>query len=591
MSEKVWNILDEPPEEFYDEHPELPTVVARLLYHRGLRTQEEIDEFLHPDYSEDIHNPFLFNHMEQTVDRIFEAIDNDENIVIYGDYDADGVSAATILHQTLEAIGVENFDIYLPHRETEGYGLNKKTIESFVEAEADIIITCDCGISDTEEVALANEKDLDVIITDHHSIPENIPDAYSILHPKIEEEQYPDQTLSGGAVAFKLAQGLLHRHKELDQELNSKHSHEAMEKWMLDMVAIANVADMVPLKGEARTLTKYGLVVLNKTKRIGLKKLFLEAGIMEDDGTLKNEVNSGTIGFQIAPRINAAGRLNHANVAYKLMTTDSGVEATDLAYELNQNNRNRKKIVKDCLEEAKTQLEEQKNNPVLFVKDKDWKTGIVGLIASKIKEEFHKPVIAMAKNGDEEITGSGRSIKGFNLIKSLQEIPDYFSTFGGHPMACGFTLKSQDKLEDLQNELNEKFKKQTGENALKKQILVDAKIDLDNIDWELYDILESFRPFGMGNKKPKYLAEDVEVHSLKSIGSKGNHLKMQVKHNSSKIHNMIGWNLCSDNGDKNWCKLLTKGDKINTIFEIGVNEWRGNRNLQMTIKDLRKTDE
>ncbi len=588
MAEKNWELLEEPPQEFYDEHPELPQLVARLLYHRGIRTQEEIDEFLYPDYSEDVHDPYLFDEMETVVDRIFSAIDGNENIIIFGDYDADGVAAATILDQTLSTLGCGNHEVYLPSRETEGYGLNKGAIETFSDQNVDLIITCDCGISDTEEVEVANEKNIDVIITDHHSIPETTPDSFATLHPKLEGETYPDQTLSGGAVAFKLAQGLLQKQKEKNKDIESEHSIEGFEKWLLDMVAIANVADMVPLKGEARTLTKHGFIVLNKTKRIGLQKLLLEARIMEEDGTMKQEIDTGTIAFQIAPRINAAGRINHANVAYKLMVTDDPMEATDLAHELNQNNKDRQKMVRENMEEVEEQIKKQEDKPLLFVKGEGWKKGVIGLIASKIKEEYHKPTIAITFK-DGEYTGSGRSVPGFNIIECLQEISEYFSTFGGHPMACGFTLAEHDKLEEFKQDLLSKFKEKVGDKNLKRKIKIDSKVEMKNVDWDLYDTLKQFKPFGKDNRKPKYLAEELKVQSVSSVGSNNNHLTFMATHNNRKMHKFIGWNLCADSRDKNWCQELSPEDKVDVVFDISVNEWNGNRELQFTIEDIRKS--
>ena len=311
---KKWEVFPDPPQSFFDEFPELPRTVASLLYHRNVRTQKQIDEFLNPDYSSDIHDPFLFKDMEKAVNRIFEAVEKKEKIVVHGDYDADGVSASTILISTLEGIGSKNNDIFLPHRETDGYGLNTNTIQKLSDEKTNLIITCDCGIRNIEAVAFASKLDIDIIITDHHAVPETPPDALAIIHPKVDDN-YPCKDLAGGAVAFKLMQGILKKHKEKNETLVNGQTHEQCEKWMLDMVAIASVADMVPLIGESRTLTKYGMIVLNRTKRIGLQKLLLEAQIIEENGTKKREIDTYTIGFQIAPRINAAGRMNHANVA------------------------------------------------------------------------------------------------------------------------------------------------------------------------------------------------------------------------------------------------------------------------------------
>ncbi|PIT86055.1 MAG: single-stranded-DNA-specific exonuclease RecJ, partial [Candidatus Magasanikbacteria bacterium CG10_big_fil_rev_8_21_14_0_10_43_6] len=291
---KKWHILPDPPQTFFDSFQELPRIVAKLLYHRNIRTQQEINEFLLPDYATHVHDPFLFQDMGTAVKRILSAIEKNEHITVYGDYDADGVTAAVILMDTLKAIGATNIDVYLPHREIDGYGLNLKAVDYLHSVDTNLIITCDCGISNTREVGRANELGMDVIITDHHSIPETLPPAYAIIHPKIESEQYPDKNLAGGGVGFKLAQGLLKKHKETHAVVSTGESHDACEKWLLDMVAIASVADMVPLLGESRTLTKYGLIVLEKTRRIGLKKMLIEAGILDPDGKKKKEITART---------------------------------------------------------------------------------------------------------------------------------------------------------------------------------------------------------------------------------------------------------------------------------------------------------
>ncbi len=588
MAEKIWDIRERPPQSFFDTHPELPETVAYLLYHRGLRDQKAIDEFLNPDYSQDVHDPFLFKDMQKSVERIIRAIEEDEKIVVHGDYDADGVSASTILVSTIKAIGGHHIDVFLPHRETDGYGLNPSTIDYFADQEYNLIITCDCGVSNTVEIAYGNDKGMDTIVTDHHAIPPELPEAFSIIHPGVEDEPYPDKGLCGAGVAFKLAQALLTTHKNNGGTLPNKQTHEAFEKWLLDMVAIASVADMVPLLGESRTLTKYGLIVLNRTKRIGLQKLLLEAKLMQDDGSLKNELDADSIGFKIAPRINAAGRLDHANVAYELMMTKDPIEATDLAFQLDKNNRDRQKLTEKLVTEAIDQIEAgQEELPVLVVRGHGWQTGVVGLIASKLKEQYYKPALAIGIN-DGEATGSGRSIDGFNLIESMQEIPEHFAKYGGHPMACGFTLTSPEEIEPLQQALVHKFYEKTKDIDIRKKIHIDAELNLNDVTWNLYDVLNQFAPFGKDNEKPLYVANGVEIHSTKSMGKDGTHMRMMAKHGSPKIHKLVGWNLCGKTNKQNWCAILNPGDLVDIVFDIGINEWNGNRELQMTIRDLRK---
>lgn len=589
---KIWKVLESPPQSFLDEFPELPAVVAQLLYHRNIRTQRKIDEFLNPDYSVDVHDPFLFRDMKNAVRRLFEAIEKNEKIVIHGDYDADGVSASTILMTTLKNIGATNIDIFLPHRELDGYGINMRTVELLAKDNTKVIVTCDCGISNTPEVARANELGIDVIITDHHTIPAEIPKAFAIIHPKIEGESYPDKGLAGGGVAFKLAQALLETHKQTHETLVNGDRHEAAEKWLLDMVAIASVADMVPLLGESRTLTKYGLIVLNKTRRTGLQKLLLEARLLENDGSMKREITAETIGFQIAPRINAAGRLEHANVAFRLMTTESPTDAVDLAYQLDQNNKDRQKKTEQYVKEAVTQIEQgnQLKNPVLFVLDKDWSTGIVGLIASRIKEKYQKPTFACGYN-EGNIVGSGRSLTGFNMIESMQEVPELFLKFGGHPMACGFTLKTPETFEEFKAKLIEKYHKKTVGFDMTPTMFIDSEIKLLDVNWELYDILDKFKPFGMCNEKPRYVSRNLTVVKSEPLGADGKHLKLMVRETGGPLRKTVGWKMCGDNnGNPNWCKILKVGDKIDMIFEVDVNEWNGNRELQLTIVDLKRLD-
>jgi single-stranded-DNA-specific exonuclease len=339
-------------------------------------------------------------------------------------------------------------------------------------------------------------------------------------------------------VAFKLAQGILRKHKESHELLPNGDRHEAYEKWLLDMVAIASVADMVPLLGESRTLTKYGLIVLNKTRRIGLQKLLLEARLLNDDGTNRKEINADTIGFQIAPRINAAGRMNHANAAYNLLVTDSPTDAIDLAFALDQSNQDRQKMTEEIVKEAAKQIEiDQKNNPVLFAIG-EWPIGIVGLIASKLKERYQKPTIIMSKGA--AITGSGRSVPGFNMIGAMQEVPELFLKFGGHPMACGFTLKTPELLDEFKNTLIKKFKEKTSGADMTPTLLIDAEVKLEDVNWDLFEHLEKFKPFGQANEKPRYAAYGLTIIGTEPVGKDGRHLRIIVNHTTPRARKFIG---------------------------------------------------
>ncbi len=588
---KKWIFQDAPPEDFVIAHPEIPQSITRLLWNRGLRTQEKIDEFLQPDYTNDVHDPFLFKDMKKAVALVFDAIKLNKKIVVHGDYDADGVCAAAVIMTTIKKLGAAYTDIFLPHRETDGYGLNNRTVQMLKDKNTELIITCDCGISNTEEISLAKQLGMHVIVTDHHAMPAVFPPADAIIHPLVPGEPYPDKTLAGGGVAFKLIQALLIEHKKTNATLPDGQTHEAFEKWLLDLVSISTVGDMVPLVGESRTLVRYGLTVLNKTRNLGLQKLMVHTGLIDDTGKAKRAFDTQTIGFQIAPRINAAGRMKHANVAFELLMAETPEEAERLAAELDQNNVDRQKLTEKLVTQARRQVKEtnQQDNSILFVFGEDWGTGILGLIASRIKEEFFKPTLAMGVNGGT-ITGSGRSVPGFNLIESLKTMPEFFHKFGGHPQACGFSLKTRDNFEDFKKTLLEKAVVGTQNIDLTPQIKIDAIVDLDEINWKLYDILQKFEPFGMANEEPLYAALGLTVISVAPVGKDNKHLRILVKHNSHVARKTIAFGFGNiDRHPANW-KELQPGAKIDLAFTVSVNEWNGNRELQLMVEDIRHAE-
>jgi len=584
-----WNLLPSPPQSFLDKYPELPPVITRLLWNRNLREQQQIDEFLNPDYLQDLHDPFLFKDIKIALKIIFKAIEEQKKIVVHGDYDADGVCAAAIIINCLKKLGSKNVGVFIPHREIDGYGLNSNTIEELAKQKTDLIITCDCGISNFEQVKLAKKKKMQIIITDHHSIPDKIPKADAIIHPKMPKEKYPDKGLAGGAVAFKLVQALLKKHKEKNKTLPDGKPHESFEKWMLDLVALATIGDMVPLVGESRTLARYGLVVLNKTQNIGLKKLMIVAGITDEQGNIKRgKIDAYKVGFQIVPRLNAAGRMDHANTAFALLMAEDEKQAQELAEQLNKNNTDRQKLTDKLVKEAIEQIEEtnQKNNPILFVLGENWSTGILGLVSGRLKDKFYKPAIALALNNGE-ITGSGRSISEFNMIESLQALPKFFDKFGGHPQACGLTLKNPEVFEDFKKAMLKRAKKEIGDIDLQPQIDIDAEVTLEDVDWKLCDLLQKFEPFGQANEEPKYTARRLTITRINPVGKDKTHLQISVKHNSNTIRKTIGFGL----GDtsrfpEDWKNNLKVGDKVDMVFKVGVNEWNGNRELQLTIEDI-----
>lgn len=569
-----WKIAEPISEEFKNKFPEIDPVILQLLWNRGIKTQEQVDEFLYPDYGQDIHDPFIFLDMEKAVERVFRAVEKKEKIAVHGDYDADGVCSALIAVSTLESMGAK-VEVYLPHRELEGYGLNMQTVEEFGKNGVTLIITTDCGISNREEIKRAKELGMDVIVTDHHAEPLNLPEAaFAIIDPHLAREKYPFRELSGAGVAFKFVQAILRSPRfaaggfQIDPE--------AFEKWLLDLVAIATIADIMPLLGENRTIVKYGLLVLNKTRRVGLKKLIDSLSLN------KNKLlDARNVGFQIGPRLNAAGRIDHANQAYELLKTDDADEACDLVDALNKTNESRQSLSERVTAEAKAQIgDDIGEEKVLFALGDGWPIGIVGLVAGKIADSFWRPTFIMTER-EGVIMGSGRSIPEFDILESLRLAKEFLSHYGGHAGACGFTLKNKSDFKKIKKTLQKFAEKKLAGIELAPALNIDAEVRLEKISWELFELLEKFSPFGRGNERPRYFGHGLTVESFESVGTNGNHLRINLSQGNSEKKKFIGF--CF--GD--WCQKLKAGDKIDVVFEVDVNEWNGNRELQMKIVDLK----
>lgn len=565
---KKWQLAPKASQEFIDQFSETPPIISQLMYNRNLKTQEAIDEFFNPDYGQDLHSPWLFKDMAQAVKRIMAAIEQNEKITVYGDYDADGLGGTVVLVETLESLGAKP-DVYIPHREKEGYGLNEAAIRSIKDSQTKLIITVDCGITNVKEVALANELGLEVIITDHHQPAEELPLALAILNPNTPGEKYPFKFLAGAGVAFKLVEALA-----LKDQKDKKLLPLGFEKWLLDLVAISTVADMVSLLGENRTLVTYGLVVLNKTRRLGLQVLIKEIGIT-------GVITSQHLGFQLGPRLNAAGRINHANVVYKLLTTNSKKEATMLAQELNRSNQERQKLTDQIINEIKKDLGEIKpEEKVIFAVGDNWPVGVVGLVAGKICDEYYRPTFVLTTLGGE-IKGSGRSIPEFNVTKALNEAKEWLAHFGGHAQACGLTLKNKEFLEPFKKKMIELADLELSNQDLTPALNIDTEAVLAEIDWAVYDQLAKLEPFGENNPKPIMLAHNLEVFNIQPVGQEDKHLRLFLKDGQGKVYKTIGF--CF--GD--WCQRLKVGDRVDIVFEVDVNQWNGSRELQFKIVDLR----
>jgi len=563
--EKIWKIEPGVSSEFRNQFPEINPVILQLLYNRGLTDQKLIDEFLNPDYGQDLHDPSLLKDMASTVGRIVRAVDKKEKIAIFGDYDVDGITASVILAETFKKLGISGL-VYIPDRKKEGYGLNKKAIKWLQAKHINLIITVDCGISNIDEVKYAEELGMEVIITDHHHCPDVLPQAFSIINPKQKDDEYPFKELAAAGIVFKLVQALgISSNTELES---------GFEKRFLDLVALGTIADVAKILGENRTLVRYGLGILGKSERLGIQKLIQVSRIRQENLT------TYSIGYQLGPRLNAAGRMDHASQAYYLLTTKSEDEAEDLAKKLDAMNRQRQAQVEKIIKQAKKRIGKVgENRKIIIEKDKSWSIGICGLVAGKFKDEFARPVIA-SEEGEKEIRGSARSTPLFNIIEAIEKCQDILVNCGGHSQAAGFVVKNEN-YEEFKERLEKIADERLKPGDLKDILEIDMEISPENVDWDLFSELEKFEPFGESNPHPRFLLKNLEIIETRPVGNNNKHLKMRLK--SQKKHwPAIGFDL----GELS--QTLGIGDRIDVVCTIDVDEWNGARELQLNLLDVKK---
>ena len=531
----------------------LEASVANLVYQRGIQTEEALRDFLEPSLDQ-LHDPYELHDMDKAVTRIRQAIENYEQILIYGDYDADGMTSASIVKEALEQLGAE-CQVYLPNRFTDGYGPNASVYKYFIENQGiSLIVTVDNGVAGHEAIELAQSMGVDVIVTDHHSMPEVLPDAYAIVHPEHPEAEYPFKHLAGCGVAFKLATALL----------------EEVQVELLDLVAIGTIADMVSLTGENRILVKYGLSVLKNTQRIGLQELFKIAGIQE------NEVDEETVGFQIAPRLNALGRLDDPNPAIELLTGFDEEEARDIALMINQKNEERKEIVQKIYDEAKTMVD--LNKPVQVLAGEGWNPGVLGIVAGRLLEELHQPVIVLnIENGLAK--GSARSIEAVDIFEALDPHRDLFVAFGGHAGAAGMTLEAS-KLEALSQVLVAYIEDNKLDLSTKNELFLDEELSLPDLTLETLKNFEKLAPFGMDNKKPVFYLKDFKVENARTMGAGNTHLKLKISQ-ADAVFEVVAFGL----GDL--ATEFSQTKNLELAVTLSVNKWNGQTSLQLMLVDAR----
>lgn len=536
-------------------------LLATILVNKNITTQKEINEFLNPTRN-DFFDPFLMNDMDIAIKRIKKAIENQEKVIIYGDYDVDGITSITVLKSFLKDVGLD-VDYYIPNRLEEGYGLNKNAIDEIAKKEYKLMITVDCGISAIEEVDYANSLGIEVIITDHHEPGDEIPKALAVVDNKRKDNKYPFRELAGVGVAFKVSQALA-------QSINIRE--EEYLKY-LDIVCVGTISDIVPLVSENRVITKLGLKLVKQTRNMGLRAIINSSGY--------SQINSTTISFGVAPRINACGRMGKAEQALKLLLSKDIYEVNKLTQELNSYNRERQEIEKEIFENVLTKIEQNNlaKNRTIVVGGENWHHGVIGIVSSKITEKYFKPSILLSFEEDGTGKGSGRSIPGFDLHEALMKCENCLEKFGGHSMAVGLTIK-RENLEQFYKE----FEKIAEENEIENIIPiinVDAKIELDKIDKSVVEDLKQLEPFGEANKTPTFALKNIRIDSIRAL-SEGKHLKLTLRENN-QIINAIGFNI----GEL--AEAYKIGDKIDIAGVLEINTFNGIDNLQINIKDIMKS--
>ena len=526
---------------------------ARLLFSRGIKDEDSLTRFLAPSL-DDLHDPYLLHDMDKAVNRIRRAIEQGEFILVYGDYDADGMTSASILKETLEQLGAECL-VYLPNRFTDGYGPNASVYKYFIEQQGiSLIVTVDNGVAGHEAIDLAQSMGVDVIVTDHHSMPEVLPDAYAIVHPEHPEADYPFKHLAGCGVAFKLACALL----------------EEVQVELLDLVAIGTIADMVSLTDENRIMVQYGLEVLRNTQRLGLQELFEIAGISSSNLTEE------TVGFQLAPRLNALGRLDDPNPAIELLTGFDDEEVREIALMIQEKNEERKEIVQAIYEEAKSLVDPNKSVQVLA--KEGWNPGVLGIVAGRLLEELGQTVIVLNIE-DGRAKGSARSIEAVDIFEALNPHRELFIAFGGHAGAAGMTLEAE-QLDTL-SEILENYVKDKGIDAKGKNTLyLDEELDLESLSLETVKSFERLAPFGMDNQKPVFYIRDFQVENARSMGAGDSHLKLKISKGNANFE-VVAFG----QGEKATEFAQTK--QLELAVTLSVNQWNGQTTLQLMMVDAR----
>lgn len=541
-------------------------IIAEVLLRRGIDQPEDMGQFLSPSLSY-LPDPNLLKGMEKAVKRLLQAEKRHEKILVYGDYDVDGISSTVILVQFFRQVGMQVF-YHIPSRTQEGYGLNSEVISQYAQEGVSLLVTVDCGISNFEEINCAADFHIDTIITDHHEPPAKLPKAYAIINPKQDDCSYPEKNLAGVGVAFNLLVACRRAMREagmLSAEINLKR--------YLDMVALGTVADVVPLTGVNRILVKYGLEEIASAHRPGIEALLTISRVDRSKG-----ITARDIAFKLAPRLNAAGRMDSVQDAMELLLTDDAAVADEQAYRLQQLNLQRRKVEEVIFEEVNNFMAHDRNyggKHVTVLASTEWHEGVIGIVASKIAERYFQPtmLISVDKNGVGK--ASGRSIPGIHLLDMITRCSEHLHRFGGHQMAVGFSI-DYSNLEVFRQALDNLVGEHMQTHKLQQTLEIDGQLKLGDLSFQLIQDIAQLAPFGFGNPEPIFVAENLEVNRAAIVGK--NHLRLQVNDRSANV-SAIGFNMGN--------RQVSIGDQINLAFIPQINTWNGNRSIQLNLKDIR----
>jgi len=538
----------------------LNELLATILSNRNITEEEQIRLFLNPTRN-DFYDPYLITDMEIAVERIIKAIENKEKVTIYGDYDVDGITSITVLKSFLKEIGLET-SVYIPNRLDEGYGLNKNAIDKIAKDGCNLMITVDCGISGIEEIEYANSLGIETIVTDHHEPGNELPNAVAVIDNKRKDSKYPFRELAGVGVVFKLTQALAKR-LELKEETYLKY---------LDIVCVGTISDIVPLVDENRVIAKLGLMLVKQTKNIGLKSIINSSGY--------TKIDSNTISFGVAPRINACGRMGFAEDALKLFITEDLEEIQNLTKKLNGYNKERQDTEKRIMGEALKEIEENKENDknIIVLSNKGWHHGVIGIVSSKITDMYLKPSILLCEE-DGICKGSGRSVAGLDLHEILNFVSEDLEKYGGHAMAVGVTLKKE-KLEKFKEDINNYIDK-LGLEEINPVLNIDMEVSLRDISKEAIKELKKLEPFGEANEMPLFVIKNLRIESIRAI-TEGQHLKLRLKDENFEL-DAIGFHL----GE--YADNYRLGDKVDIVGNLDINSYNGIERMQITLKDMIKS--